>query len=300
MSLDSFQNLQQRCFDLIVQTARIPSFSSYEERLHPFIKRVAAALPGVTLEVIEKRNLLLRLPAGDASRGRIALSAHLDKINHFGEQPPEELPCRETDTFIEGQMDNTAGLGIILSLLEEAAAQENYDGPELLLLLSEMEESTGLRQHPHLLRNGGEGLHHGLGAERLSHHLLHENLIPDLVLTVDTTPLFKGEPGAAVYSGHWKFTKTQPAARERALTDAAVKRLLELDPKLLRSNNTNDYLIYGKLLNADTKALHAVPSLAVEPAIYPYHTKNERVFKKDIARVLRLLHRFIHSYNGVE
>lgn len=293
-------SLNERCYHHITETARTPSFSSFEERLHPYIQRFAKAVPGVELETVAGRNLLLRLPAGEASRGRIAMSAHLDKINHFGENPPETLPCTETEEYIEGQMDNTAGLGIILSLMEQAAGDEQYDGPELVLLLSEMEESTGLRNHPHLLRNGGEGLHHGLGAERLSHHIITNNMIPDLVITVDTTPLFKGKPGAAIYSRHWEFTKAAPNEREEALTQAVISRLLELDPKLLHSNNTNDYLTYGKLLNAETHARHAVPSIAVEPAIFPYHTRDERVFKTDIDRVLKLLYTFIHSYDGVQ
>lgn len=301
MSANTLPPAPQRCFQLIVETARIPSFSSFEERLHPYIETFAAALPGVSLEVVGERNLLLRLPAGDASRGRIALSAHLDKINHFGSQPPESLPCRETETFIEGQMDDTAGLGIILSLLEHFARQgKAYEGPEVLLLLSEMEESTGLRNHPELLRNGGAGLHHGIGAERLSHHLIAHDLVPDLVLTIDTTPLFKGKPGAAIYSGHWKFTKATPGEHEKALTEAVLKRFMVMDSDLHHANSTNDYLTYGKLLNAETKARQAVPSLAIEPAIFPYHTQNERVFKQDIARVLELLHRFLYSYSGVE
>jgi hypothetical protein len=294
-------NLSKRCYHHITEAARIPSFSSFEERLHPYINAFAAALPGVELEIVAERNLLLRLPAGEDSRGRIALSAHLDKINHFGENPPESLPCTETEEYIEGQMDNTAGLGIILSLMEQAAGeQQQYDGPELLLLLSEMEESMGLRDHPHLLRNGGKDLHHGLGAERLSHHLITTKQIPDLVVTVDTTPLFKGKKGAAIYSRHWEFTKAAPNEREEALTKAVVSRLMELDSGLLHSNNTNDYLTYGKLLNAETRARHAVPSIAVEPAIFPYHTRDERVFKTDIERVLNLLYTFIHSYDGVQ
>ncbi len=282
-----------RCLTLIRDTAQIPSFSSYEERIHPYIYSVSEQIEGCESITVDQRNLMLRIPG--KKNGRIALSAHLDKINHFGEKPPQRLPYEQHETFLRGQLDNTAGIGIILTLAELAAERE---WPELLILLSEMEESTGLREHPELMRNRGKGLHHGMGAERLARHLIEESLFPDAVITVDTTPLFKGKPGCALYAGHWEFTKTEPSDTERARTDALTASLLALDPHLYRANNTNDYLTYGKVLNTETDDTIDVPSVAVEPAIHPYHQKNEQVFTADIERVLRLLALFLDTYEN--
>ncbi len=281
----------ERCLKLIRDTAQIPSFSSFEERIHPYIYSVAEHIEGCETTTVEQRNLILRVPG--TAPGRIALTAHLDKINHFGEKPPERLRYERHETYIRGQLDNTVGIGIALTLLETASVK---NWPEILVLLSEMEESTGLREHPELMRNRGEGLHHGMGAERIAQHLIDEELFPAAVITIDTTPLFKGKPGCALYAGHWEFTKTEPTAAERDKTEALTKRLLEADPGLHQANNTNDYLTYGKVLNTETGAATDIPSVAVEPAIHPYHQQNEQVFIADINRVLHLLERFLDAY----
>ena len=277
-----------RCLELIRDTAQIPSFSSYEEIIHPYILSVAEAIPGCEVTVVDERNLVLFVPGkGD---GRVALSAHLDKINHFGEDAPEKLPFVQGEDYVQGQMDNTVGIGIILALLEQAP---NREWPDLLILLSEMEEGMGLREHPELMRDGAKGLYHGMGAERLSQHLIDEDLIPDIVVTVDTTPLFKGKPGCALYSGHWEFTKTVPSPLESARTSEAADRFMQLDDGIIQANNTNDYLTYGKVLNEETGSETAIPSLALEPSIFPYHQRDERVYINDIERVLNLLERYL-------
>lgn len=282
--------LLERCLDIIEATARVPSFSSFEERLHPLIFEIAEGISACTIHTVRKRNLVLRIP-GKAC-GRVALTAHLDKINHFGEKYPDALPFERHSTFIKGQLDNTVGIGIVLSLMELAA---NEEWPEILILLSEMEESTGLNEHPHLLRNKGKKLYHGMGAERLSEWLINHDLVPEAIVTIDTTPLFRGEPGCAVYSKHWEFTKTTPTEEETGKTARLVQRILDIDPSLHQANNTNDYLTYGKLLN--TGSGRTVPSIAVEPAIHPYHTKNEQVFIRDIERVLSLMATLLNTWN---
>lgn len=280
-----------RCLEIIRDTAQIPSFSSYEEIIHPYILSLAESIPGCEVTVVDERNLVLVVPGkGD---GCVALSAHLDKINHFGKDAPEKLPFVQFEDYVEGQMDNTVGIGVILALLEQAPDRE---WPDLLILLSEMEEGTGLREHPELMRDGGKGLHHGMGAERLAHHLVDEGVLPDLVVTVDTTPLFNGKPGCALYSGHWEFTKTVPSPLELARTSEAADRFMQLDDGIIQANNTNDYLTYGKVLNEETDTETAIPSLALEPAIFPYHQKDERVFINDIERVLNLLERYLDRH----
>lgn len=275
--------------DIIGTAAKVPSFSSFEERLHPFITEIAASIETCKCETVHGRNLVLTVPG--KRPGCIALSAHLDKINHFGESYPSELPFEQTDTKLIGQLDNTAGIGIVMALLQMAPSQ---NWPTLMVLLSEMEESTGLKKHPNLLRNGGKGLNSGLGAERLSNWMLEKNIIPDAVITVDTTPLFKGDSGCALYSKHWEFTKTSPSEEEIQLTEKLVGQFKEIDPDLLQANNTNDYLTYGKVLNQN--AQKAVPSVAIEPAIFPYHTLNEEVYIADIHRIMNTLQTFLNRW----
>ncbi|MCH8485261.1 MAG: hypothetical protein LAT75_00245 [Candidatus Cyclonatronum sp.] len=283
--------LTERCLQIIGDTARIPSFSSFEERLHPYLLDAAEKIPGCEITVVAERNLLFYVPG--KRPGLVALTAHLDKIDHFGPDCPAELPFTRTETELQGQMDNTAGIGITMSLLEQAPQQQ---WPGLLVLLSEMEESKGLREHPERLRDAGKGLTSGMGAERLARHLIDEALLPDAVITVDTTPLFRGEPGCALYTGHWEFTKTDPTPKEQARTLALADRLTELDPLLYRGNNTNDYLTYGKVLNEETGPETAVPSVALEPAIFPYHQRDERVFIADIDRILGLLASYLGTH----
>ncbi len=52
----------------------------------------------------------------------------------------------------------------------------------------------------------------------------------------------------------------------------------------------------GKKFNEDSG--NPVPCLALEPAIFPYHQKNERVFKKDIETTEMILINFLERYEG--
>ncbi|MEX0685811.1 MAG: hypothetical protein WD267_11765 [Balneolales bacterium] len=282
----------EQLVSLIGELAEIPSFSSYEDILHPCILEKTKELSGLNIHRIADHNLVLEI-SGTEGVKPVALAAHLDKINHFGENPPEKLPFKEGEAYLEGQMDDSVGLGICLGL---ALQSRNEKFPPLLVLLSEMEESFGLKQHPHLMRNHGKGLHHGIGAERISKFLKKENMLPECVITLDTTPLFKGDSGVAIYSKHWQYTKSQPSQAEILSTLALTNQFLEHSPDLLLSNNTNDYLTYGKCLNQNST--DAVPSIAIEPAIFPYHQKNERVFKKDIENVYQLVKSYLLSVSA--
>ena len=283
--------LLNRTLSLIEEATQIPSFSSFEERIHPFIFSVSNRIPGCKSELIEKRNILLKIPGKKS--GRLALTAHLDKINHFGDDLPALLPFERTNEKLTGQLDNTAGIGVVLALAEIA---QSRNWPELFILLSEMEESKGLKDHPHLMRNGGVDLYHGMGAERLAQYLIKTNNLPEAVITIDTTPLFKGEKGCAVYSKHWEFTKTTPSEDEVSKTAHLVELIQSIAPDILHRNNTNDYLTYGKILNSHTDV--GIPSIALEPAIYPYHTQNESVFVDDIARVLDVMQNLLDHWGA--
>lgn len=272
----------KRCLEIIELTARVPSFSSYEELLHPYIYELGSKIHACSVFVESERNLALYVPG--KTSGLVAFTAHLDKINHFGVPHPDTLPFERSEDFIRGQLDNTIGIGVVMSLLEIASKKS---WPGIVILLSEMEESTGLKNHPELMRNNAQGLYHGMGAERLSHFLFKKQWKPDAIITVDTTPLFKGDSGCAVYSKHWEFSNAIPTEAEIKATQTLVDEILVSFPEILHRNNTNDYLIYGKILNQLFN--NSVPSIAIEPAIFPYHTQNEQVFIKDINTILNVL-----------
>jgi hypothetical protein len=279
--------------ELIRRCAEVPSFSSYEERLHPFILDFAAGLPGVSAEVVPGRNLALWTRAAPGALP-VVLSAHLDKINHLGRDSTEKLPFRSTDDELVGQLDDALGVGLCLRLLERLCDRKEI---ALYVLLSEVEEGHGLRHTPHLLRDAGKGLHHGIGAERLSRWLLARKVTPKVILTLDPTPLFRGDSGVAVYSEHWRLNGITPTPELVERTELAVRMLEDLHPSLRRRNNGNDYLVYGREFNADGQG--RVPSLAIEPAIFPCHAMPERAFIRDVQDAERLVFGFVTRLAGM-
>lgn len=281
----------EKLFKKITDLAEIPSFSSFENKIHPYIIQMARVIKDCKVYKIPDHNLILEIP-GNKDTTPIALAAHLDKINHFGEDAPDKLPVKKGPTYFEGLLDDAVGLGIILQIASE---WEYNNFPPLFLLLSEMEESMGLKKHPELLRNRGEGLHHGMGAERIADFLISRDIDIAAVITVDTTPLFRGENGVALYGKHWEFTEQEPSDEEKNETQKLIRTITEIDPDILVSNNTNDYLHYGKKLNAQ-KTGRVVPSIALEPAICPYHQADERVYFKDIERVYGILKKLLLVY----
>lgn len=282
----------ERALHHIKKTAQVPSFSTYEERLHPYIRSVFNNLSSVEELEVEGNNLIFRM--GSASeKPTIAIAAHLDKINHFGEEYPEELPVDIHGDHIEGAMDDSAGLGMMLTIAELFADNE---WPNILFFFSEMEESKGLKEHPELLRSAGDGYTNGMGARRIARQCLEDQLIPPEVITLDTTPLFKGEPGIALYSKHWELNELDPGDVLIEATEKTVARFITTDPKIKLDNNTNDYLHYGEVFNKNRE--QPVVSVALEPAIYPYHQKGERVFIKDIERTLNILGGYLENYSG--
>lgn len=280
----------KRAIHHIRQTAQVPSFSSYEERLHPYVRSVFNSLPE-TNEINVDGNSLIFKVGNDPNKPTLALAAHLDKINHYGPDFPEKLPVEVVDGQIEGAMDDCAGLGVILSIAELSA---DNDFPNLLFFFSEMEESKGLKEHPELIKNQGKGYHYGMGAEHISMQCKQLGLIPSEIITIDTTPLFKGERGIALYSKHWELNDLDPSKQLIKKTKETVERFTSIDSKIKRENNTNDYLHYGKEFNTDTN--DDVVSVALEPAIYPYHQKGERVFVDDIKRTLEILLTYLVRY----
>jgi hypothetical protein len=275
--------MQHSVFSHIKRCAEVPSFSSYEERLHPYIESVVRFIPGAELQKFPVNNLVITIPGKKADK-TVVLTAHLDKIDHWGAEAPETLPFSETEEEIEGQLDDTVGLGICLSIMEQAAKS---DYPNLIILFSEMEESKGLKEHPERLKNKGRGLAHGQGADELSRYIIEEGIETEAIITIDTTPLFKGKPGIAMYSKWWEMYKQTPTLGELEVTEKVTTDLRKLNPAITEANNTNDYMIYGRIVNRNS--LNPVASIALEPAINPYHQIGERVFKQDILGIVELL-----------
>lgn len=281
--------LHSTAIRLIKEIAAVPSFSTYEERLHPLVERVASAIPGAVLHRVPERNLVIEVP-GDPNLPTVAITAHLDKINHVGRDTTAPLPIDERMGYLEGQLDDSVGVGIALGI---AVNPRQHRYPPLLILLSEMEESWGLKKTPHLLRNNGEGLHHGIGAQRIARFLIAQGKLPNVCITIDTTPLFTGTPGVALYSAHWEINKVEVSTGERLKTEALRKRLQDICPDLLISNNTNDYLMYGKVFSQE--AGRPIASVALEPAIYPYHQMGERVYLRDIRTIVDILDTYLSA-----
>lgn len=273
----------------ITKTAEIPSFSTYEDRLHPYLRLVFDGIGGSKEIEVEGNSLIFQIGDHD-NRPTIAVAAHLDKINHYGENFPQELPVEVTDDQIEGAMDDCAGLGMMLALAEKSIEE---DWPNMLFFFSEMEESKGLKEHPDLLRNNGKGYDYGMGAKRIAKRCLELNLLPKTIITLDTTPLFKGKPGLALYTKHWELNELDPTDALIEQTEKTVARFIAIDPKIKLDNNTNDYLHYGEVFNQNTE--QPVVSVALEPAIYPYHQRGERVFINDIQRGLEIVSAYLED-----
>ena len=275
--------------DLIQDCAKVPSFSTYEDRLHPVIEGFLGEYDHIKLSKIKDHNLLIEV-FGNRPGSPVAITAHLDKINHYGETYPEVLETSVDKGRITGQMDDAAGLGMCLKLIE-MARERNY--PPLLVLFSEMEESTGLREHPHLLKNQGRDVGPQIGAWRLAKHVESMDEKPACFITLDTTPVFKGEPGVALYTEHWEKTGLEPDEELLGKLEAIKSAVLAIDNDVKLANGNNDYLVYGK--HFGTPAKGNIPSIALEPAIYPYHQIGEGVFIEDIERIINILDKLLAS-----
>lgn len=281
----------QQLYDHVIAVARCPSFSSYEERLHPYIREVFRSISIATELPVPGNNLVFRLGNAQIKGKTIALAAHLDKINHFGHDYPDSLPVENTEIYLQGVMDDSTGVGLLLTLAE--MIDEGVLSADILFFFSEMEESKGLKEHPELLKNDGRGYKNGMGANRIAQFCKTKGLMPEVVITCDTTPLFKGKPGIALYDRHWELTDLEPTEELKKRTATTVSRFQQIEPDIRLDNNTNDYLHYGYAFNHSQT--QDVVSIALEPAIYPYHQRNERVFKKDIRKTLDILLQYLST-----
>ncbi|MFK7845684.1 MAG: hypothetical protein AB8G77_10310 [Rhodothermales bacterium] len=280
--------------DFIIESAKIPSFSTFEERLHPYLYEILNECNDVNIVHIKDNNVLVEIGLKQGVKP-VVVTSHLDKINHFGKDYPEVLNVEVKEGEIVGQMDDTAGIGICLNLIKKA--QDN-DFPPLVVLFSEMEESTGLKHHPHLLKNNGKDVGPQIGAKRLCEYIDTQNLDPVAFITIDTTPIFKGESGVALYTEHWEKTGFMPDSTLRGKIEKIKSFVLSCDSEVTLANGTNDYMVYGEYFGRPEKG--NVPSIAIEPAIYPYHQIGEGVFIEDIMRIESILEKLLLNFNFSE
>ena len=275
--------------DIIAQCAKIPSYSTEEQRIHPFIEEFVKTNNIGTIEHVHKNNLIITVPSPSQKPDTppspvIALTAHLDKIDHFNDPTLDSLPMEVDEKKITGQLDDAAGVGICL-FLAHLSKTENF--PPLLLLFSEMEEHGSFV-------NPEEGIVSGLGGLRIAKHLIADGRIPRVILTVDTTPFYRGNPGVSLYSRFWEIAGYNPAPALVEETEKLEQYFLTQFPVIQHRNNTNDYITYGTVFNTQTPV--TVPSIALEPAIYPCHQKGEEIFLTDIHKIITILTTFLVQF----
>ena len=278
--------------DLIVACAKVPSFSTFEERIHPLIHELCKDVPNAQITHIPENNIVIHVPS-TRSAPPIAITAHIDKINHFTKGHTDELYADVKDGRIEGMMDDAAGVGMCLAVLRKS---QEHNFPPLYILLSEIEEGTDIVYRRDWLKNEGQGIYSGIGAARISKYLIKNDIFPAAIITLDTTPKFKGEPGIALYNQFWHMEKTYiPTQKLLDKTQKIESYFTGINPAILVSNANNDYREYGKFFNliepTDT------PSIAIEPAIFPYHKAMEGVFVKDVEKIVEMLTQFLEEFD---
>ena len=278
--------------DLIVACAKVPSFTTFEERMHPLIYQLCGEVETAEIIPVPENNLIVYVP-GTRPGPPVAITAHIDKINHFAKGHTEDLPASVNNGRIEGMMDDAAGVGMCLAMVRKS---QGGHFPPLYILLSEVEEGTDIVERRDWLRNGGEGIYSGVGAARISRYLLKNNIIPAAIITLDTTPKFKDKPGISLYNKFWHMERTYiPTQKLLDRTQQIESFFTEINPNILVSNANNDYREYGKLFNFIDQT--NTPSIAIEPAIYPYHQADEGVFVQDVEKIVEMLTQFLEEFD---
>lgn len=278
--------------DLIIACAKVPSFSTFEERIHPLIHELCKDVAEAEITHVPANNLVVYVP-GNRPGPPIAITAHIDKINHFTKGHTADLPASVKDGRIEGMMDDAAGVGMCLAMVRKSQA---HNFPPLYILLSEVEEGTDIIERKDWLKNGGQGIYSGIGAARISKYLMKNNIIPAAIITLDTTPKFKGEPGIALYNYFWHRERTYiPTQKLLDKTQKIESFFTGINPEILIGNANNDYREYGKMFNLVEQT--DTPSIAIEPAIYPYHKADEGVFVQDVEKIVEMLTQFLEEFD---
>ncbi|NJD36726.1 MAG: DUF429 domain-containing protein [Geobacter sp.] len=289
---------------LVCELARVPSFTTFEDRLHPLVQQYISSLltsnnepVNVSVTRIPENNLIIEWKGNNQELQPIALTAHLDKINHFGAFDINELPVAIDGDEIVGQLDDAVGVALCLHILSECLQIKGC--PPIMLLLSEMEE-RGSYRNTSLLKNNGQGIELSPGAHRIADYLLKENKLPGAVITFDTSAVFGKTGGIAVHSDFWEMEGSCDVDQSDQLisrTQKLVEEIRAINPSVQLANGLNDYVTYGTCLN-ELKG-NDIPSIAIEPAIDPIHAIGERMKIADIQSVadtvIRLIKRRVRA-----
>lgn len=271
---------------LTTQIARQPSFTTFEGRLDKLIRQYCSQISDLEVIPVPANNYIIRWPGKNPDARPIALTAHLDKINHSDGPHADELPVIIEGDELVGQLDDAAGVAICIHLLAECQHIRNC--PPIMVLLSEMEEISGY-ENAALLKKGGLGVDLSPGAHRIADYLLNHEVIPQLVITVDTSAALGRTGGVLLYTDFWEFEGTSSQDQPQELLEKTRKlrdKILK-NPMVTLTNGRNDYVTYGSRFN--TQKGHIVPSIAIEPAIFPLHGKNERIKRDDLAEASSII-----------
>ena len=290
------KNENDKLLNLILEIAQIPSFTTHEKRLHPFIQDYCSNL-GLPLLHLNDGSILVETPGkGEMS---VALSAHLDKNDYWtrkGEEQPEELNASINGENLKGLLDDAIGVGVCLYMIEQSLKGKF---PPLKILFSECEEGFFKQYYTYetigKLRNNGitsNGVKYssGMGAQILSSYLMQKKEIPSALFVIDVTPLFDGEPGIALYSEPWEITNDKPTPELKSRTEKMESKLKKICPRIVKANNVNDYAFYGKMFSMNDMI---VPCFALEPSIEYYHSPNEKVNVHDVTETVKILDKFL-------
>jgi 23S rRNA A2030 N6-methylase RlmJ len=283
------------------ELARVPSFTTFEDRLKPHIEQYSFNLPtlsnvpkSITVTPVPYNNLIIEWQGNRHDIPPIALTAHLDKINHFGTPDIKELSIAIEGDEIVGQLDDAVGVALCLHILSECMRIKSC--PPIMLLFSEMEEK-GSYPEGNFLINNGQGYELSPGAHRIADYLIKNKKLPQAVITFDTSAVFKKTGGIAVYPAFWDMegsSTEQQVSRLLSRTDDLVNRLRTINPGVHLANGSNDYVTYGSRFNEQQG--NDIPSIAIEPAIWPIHAIGERVKIENIRGVADLVLKLIKQW----
>jgi 23S rRNA A2030 N6-methylase RlmJ len=285
---------------LVCELARVPSFTGFEDRLKPLIEQYDSNLftssnkaAPITITPIAHNNLIIQWQGNRQDLPPIALTAHLDKTNHFGTPDIKELAVAIENDEIVGQLDDAVGVALCLHILSECLHIK--DCPPIMLLLSEMEEK-GNYPDDELLKSNGQEVELSPGAHRIADYLIQQNRLPEAVITFDTTAVFEKTGGIAVYPAFWDMEGSSAGDQPQELVDRTnvlVDIIRKIQPSVHLANGANDYVTYGSRFNE--RQGNDIPSIAIEPAIWPIHAIGERMKIEDIHSVAEIAIKLIKS-----
>ncbi len=137
--------LEERITQTLIALSAIPSVSGHEERVREYIQsRLEPLLPAATSDAAG--NVIARVPASNAARdaGRpLMLCAHMDRVPPgLAHAPVLDNGILYSDGTTNLGADDSAGIALILHIVEELRARATPHPP--LLLLFTVGEETGL------------------------------------------------------------------------------------------------------------------------------------------------------------